>query len=96
MDRQGAVGQLRTAVEAFSNTYLASEKQWCVALSGGPDSLALTAVAAPLRPTTALIVDHDLQADSAIVAETARQQGIDLYAEQGKRMIAAMEYLADH
>ena len=41
-------------------------------LSGGPDSLALTAVAAQLRPTTALIVDHGLQPDSAAVAETAR------------------------
>jgi tRNA(Ile)-lysidine synthase len=78
MDRQGAVGQLGTAVEAFANTYLATEKQWCVALSGGPDSLALTAVAALLRPTTALIVDHGLQADSAGVAETARKQALGL------------------
>ncbi|HTY30205.1 tRNA lysidine(34) synthetase TilS [Mycobacterium sp.] len=78
MDRQGAVGQLRTAVEAFANTYLAAEKRWSVALSGGPDSLALTAVAAPLRPTTALIVDHGLQTDSPDVAETARKQAIAL------------------
>ena len=78
MDRQGAVGQLRTAVEAFAKTYLATEKRWCVALSGGPDSLALTAVAAPLRPTTALIVDHGLQRDSARVAETARKQAVSL------------------
>ncbi|BBZ50698.1 tRNA(Ile)-lysidine synthase [Mycobacterium heidelbergense] len=49
-----------------------------MALSGGPDSLALTAVAAPLRPTTALIVDHGLQADSAAVAETARKQALAL------------------
>ncbi|MGO9928688.1 MAG: tRNA lysidine(34) synthetase TilS [Mycobacterium sp.] len=76
MDRQGAVGQLRSAVEAFARTYLVTEKQWCVALSGGPDSLALTAVAAPLRPTTALIVDHGLQPDSAAVAETAREQAV--------------------
>jgi hypothetical protein len=27
-------------------------------------------------------------------AETARQQGLDLYAEQGARIIAAMEYQA--
>ena len=47
-------------------------------MSGGPDSLALTAAAAPLRPTTALIVDHGLQSDSADVAETARQQAISL------------------
>ena len=82
MDRPGAVGQLRTAVEAFARTYLetylATEKHWCVALSGGPDSLALTAVAAPLRPTTALIVDHGLQPDSSNVAETARKHAIAL------------------
>jgi tRNA(Ile)-lysidine synthase len=78
MDRQGAVGQLRTAVEAFAQRHLGGEERWCVALSGGPDSLALTAVAAPLRPTTALIVDHGLQADSAAVAETARQQALAL------------------
>jgi len=40
--------------------------------------LALTAVAAPLRPTTALIVDHGLQDDSAAVAETARAQAVAL------------------
>jgi tRNA(Ile)-lysidine synthase len=82
MDRQGAVGQLRTAVEVFTRTflkaYLVTEDQWCVALSGGPDSLALTAVAAQLRPTTALIVDHGLQPGSAAVAETARTQAVAL------------------
>src|ERR1700678_4507574 len=72
MDRQGAVGQLRAAVEAFASTYLATDEPWCVALSGGPDSLALTAVAAGLRPTTALVVDHGLQHGSAAVAEAAR------------------------
>jgi tRNA(Ile)-lysidine synthase len=49
-----------------------------VALSGGPDSLALTAAAADLRPTTALIVDHGLQPDSAAVADRARVQAVDL------------------
>jgi tRNA(Ile)-lysidine synthase len=49
-----------------------------VALSGGPDSLALTAAAAAALPTTALIVDHGLQAGSADVAETARRQAHDL------------------
>jgi tRNA(Ile)-lysidine synthase len=81
MDRQGAVGQLRAAVEAFVRDYLVADPAldgWCVALSGGPDSLALTAVAARLRPTTALIVDHGLQADSAAVAETARAQAVAL------------------
>lgn len=54
------------------------DDSWCVALSGGPDSLALTAVAARLRATTALVVDHGLQPDSAAVAETARRQALDL------------------
>jgi len=78
MDRQGAVGQLRAAVEAFAKDYLATVDGWCVGLSGGPDSLALTAVAAQLRPTTALIVDHGLQVGSAAVAETARAQAVAL------------------
>jgi len=78
MDRQGAVGQLRAAVQAFAGAYLGNDDPWCVALSGGPDSLALTAVAAGLRPTTALIVDHGLQSDSAAVAETARTQAVAL------------------
>jgi tRNA(Ile)-lysidine synthase len=78
MDRQSALGQLRTAVEAFVSDYVATVDEWCVALSGGPDSLALAAVAAPLRPTTALIVDHGLQSDSAAVAETARAQAVAL------------------
>jgi tRNA(Ile)-lysidine synthase len=81
MDRPSAVGQLRAAVEAFVKDHLSADPAlagWCVALSGGPDSLALTAVAAPLRPTTALIVDHGLQEDSAAVAETARAQAVAL------------------
>jgi tRNA(Ile)-lysidine synthase len=78
MDRQGAVGQLRAAVEAFVQTHVADVEQWCVALSGGPDSLALTTVAAQLRPTTAVIVDHGLQPDSAAIAETARAQAVTL------------------
>ncbi|ORA09060.1 tRNA lysidine(34) synthetase TilS [Mycobacterium arosiense] len=78
MDRQGAVGQLRAAVEAFVKTHLDTDEPWCVALSGGPDSLALAAVAARLRPTTAVVVDHGLQPDSATVAETARHQALAL------------------
>jgi len=49
-----------------------------VALSGGPDSLALTAAAAVTLPTTALIVDHGLQPGSDAVAEAARRQAIGL------------------
>jgi tRNA(Ile)-lysidine synthase len=78
MDRQGAVARLRAAVAAFLGAYLPAADRWCVGLSGGPDSLALTAVAAQLLPTTALIVDHGLQPGSAAVAETARAQAISL------------------
>jgi tRNA(Ile)-lysidine synthase len=78
MDRPGAVSQLRAVVEALITTHLATVEQWCVALSGGPDSLALTAVAAQLRPTAAVVVDHGLQSDSAAVAEAARAQAVSL------------------
>jgi tRNA(Ile)-lysidine synthase len=74
MDRPGAVADLRAAVAAFKAEHLGAVDQWCVALSGGPDSLALTGTAASLRPTTALIVDHGLQPGSAAVAATAQQQ----------------------
>lgn len=63
---------------AFAAAWLPDAGAWCVALSGGPDSLALTAAAARVRPTTALIVDHGLQPRSAAVAETARQQAKSL------------------
>ncbi|MDG4665270.1 tRNA lysidine(34) synthetase TilS [Mycobacterium sp. 236(2023)] len=76
MDRQGAVAQLRAALTRFLRDHPVD--RWCVALSGGPDSLALTGVAAPLLPTTALIVDHRLQSDSHEVATTAAQQAMNL------------------
>jgi tRNA(Ile)-lysidine synthase len=78
MDRQGAVSTLRAAVSAFGGRYVAADDRWCVALSGGPDSLALTAVAAEVKPTTALIVDHRLQRDSDRVAASAKEQAIAL------------------
>ncbi|MGH3636145.1 MAG: tRNA lysidine(34) synthetase TilS [Mycobacterium sp.] len=78
MDRSGAVGRLYTAVAAFAKEYLPAVERWCVALSGGPDSLALTAVAAAMLPTTALIVDHGLQTGSAEVAAAARTQALEL------------------
>ena len=78
MDRPGAVGHLYAAVAAFAKEYLPDVEHWCVALSGGPDSLALTAVAAAMLPTTALIVDHGLQTGSAEVATTARTQALGL------------------
>lgn len=62
----------------FATDCLPGATSWCVALSGGPDSLALTAAAATALPTTALIVDHGLQAGSAAIAETARRQAHDL------------------
>ncbi|MDH6196386.1 tRNA(Ile)-lysidine synthase [Mycobacterium frederiksbergense] len=72
MDPTSAVAALRRAVAAAGDRI--DGARWCVALSGGPDSLALTAVAAGLRPTTALIVDHGLQTGSREVAEVAREQ----------------------
>jgi tRNA(Ile)-lysidine synthase len=78
MDRQGSLAELRTALVAFANRYTPAADAWCVALSGGPDSLALTAVAAAQLPTTALIVDHRLQAGSDSVAAAARDQALAL------------------
>lgn len=76
MDRPGALAELRAAASRFAGEYTPHDSVWCVALSGGPDSLALTAAAAALRPTTALIVDHQLQQDSVEVARTARAQAL--------------------
>jgi tRNA(Ile)-lysidine synthase len=78
MDRPGAVAELRATVAAFAKEYLATADHWCVALSGGPDSLALAGVAAALLPTTALIVDHGLQAGSAAIASAAQRQAEEL------------------
>jgi tRNA(Ile)-lysidine synthase len=76
MDRQGSVAALHKAVAAFARVHVPDAQRWCVALSGGADSLALTAVAAGVHPTTALIVDHGLQAGSGRVAATAREQAL--------------------
>ncbi|WP_101951624.1 tRNA lysidine(34) synthetase TilS [Mycobacterium sp. 3519A] len=78
MDRQGAVAALKAALAAFVSEQGADDDRWCVGLSGGADSLALTAVAAAAKPTTALIVDHRLQPDSGDVAATAKQQALSL------------------
>jgi tRNA(Ile)-lysidine synthase len=82
MDRPGTLTQpvhrITAAVTTFASTYLPDADRWCVALSGGPDSLALTAAAVGVLPTTALIVDHGLQPGSADVAEQARRQAIAL------------------
>ncbi|MCV7230507.1 tRNA lysidine(34) synthetase TilS [Mycolicibacterium komossense] len=88
MDRPRALTQpvprITAAVSAFATTFLPDTERWCVALSGGPDSLALTAAAALVLPTTALIVDHGLQAGSAQVAETARRQALELGCVEAK------------
>lgn len=68
----------------FATDWLPGATSWCVALSGGPDSLALTAAAAATLPTTALIVDHGLQPESAAVAEAARRQAEDLGCVQAR------------
>jgi tRNA(Ile)-lysidine synthase len=73
MDRQDSLTDLRAAVAAFATRYAEGTERWCVGLSGGADSLALTAVAVAQLPTTALIVDHRLQPGSAAVAATARE-----------------------
>src|SRR3979490_3087798 len=78
MDRQGAVAALKAVVAAFVSEHASGDERWCVALSGGADSLALAAAAAAAKPTTALIVDHRLQRDSMRVAATARGQALSL------------------
>lgn len=78
MDRQGSVAALARAVAEFDGAHPTGEGRWCVALSGGADSLALTAVAARVRPTVALIVDHGLQQESRHVAASARDQALAL------------------
>jgi len=78
MDRPSAVATLRAAVSGFVSEYPVTDDRWCVALSGGADSLALTAVAAQAKPTVALIVDHALQPGSDKVAATARDQALAL------------------
>jgi len=92
MDRPGAVAQLRAVLNSFAREH-AIDGPWCVALSGGPDSLALTAVAAALRPTTALIVDHGLQAGSHSVAATAREQAVALGCVEAR--VSAVEVGTD-
>lgn len=56
--------------------------RWAVALSGGPDSLALTALLASLKPgLLAFIVDHGLRAESKTEAQVAAQQAQQLGVE---------------
>ena len=78
MDRPGALRRLRAVVRGFAAEHLAGADSWCIAVSGGADSLALTAAATAVLPTTALIVDHGLQPGSAAIAEVAAAQAISL------------------
>jgi len=78
MDHPVSLAAVRRAVEEFAGAYCATDERWCVALSGGADSLALTAVAAHVRPTVALIVDHGVQAGSDAVAAAARDRAVGL------------------
>ncbi|MBU3751800.1 MAG: tRNA lysidine(34) synthetase TilS, partial [Mycobacterium sp.] len=78
MDRPGSLAALRRTVAGFAAARLPDTAGWCVGLSGGPDSLALTAAAVAVLPTTALIVDHGLQPGSDVVAETAHRQALEL------------------
>ncbi|OHT83407.1 tRNA lysidine(34) synthetase TilS [Mycobacteroides saopaulense] len=70
---------MRSAVKAFGAQYLPGATEVVVALSGGADSLALTAAAvAQGWVVRALVVDHGLQPDSVEVATAAREQALVL------------------
>ncbi|MGC4935498.1 tRNA lysidine(34) synthetase TilS [Gordonia sp. DT30] len=76
-----SAGALTGAVERFVGEHLDGARRVCVGLSGGPDSLALTA--ATLRAgleVRALVVDHRLQHGSAHVADDAARAATALGA----------------
>lgn len=78
---------VRAAVRAFRRAHPELGGDVCVALSGGADSLALTAAAVTeFTHVTALVVDHGLQPGSRAVAEEA--------AAAARRLGAAAEVLA--
>lgn len=95
MDRPGALSaplhRVRRAVQTFAAAWLPGAPSWCVALSGGPDSLALTAAAAAVRPTTALVVDHRLQPGSEAVAAAAAEQALVLGCVSARVLNVAVE-----
>jgi tRNA(Ile)-lysidine synthase len=71
---------VRTALEALGP---GEDRLLLVALSGGPDSLALASGVAFEAPRAgfragAVVVDHGLQPGSAAVADRAREQGVAL------------------
>jgi tRNA(Ile)-lysidine synthase len=59
--------------DLLASAGLARDAKVGVALSGGPDSVALVMLAAAAGPTMAMTVDHGLRDDSAPEAETAGQ-----------------------
>ncbi|GAA1703914.1 tRNA lysidine(34) synthetase TilS [Dietzia cercidiphylli] len=70
----GPAWTVRAAVRAFRRTHPEVGDEVCVALSGGADSLALTAAAVTeFADVTALVVDHGLQTGSDEVARSACQ-----------------------
>ena len=71
-DWTGPAWTVRAAVRAFRRAHPEVGDDVCVALSGGADSLALTAAAAvEFGSVTALVVDHGLQPGSDRVARDA-------------------------
>ncbi|WP_167383385.1 tRNA lysidine(34) synthetase TilS [Gordonia lacunae] len=75
-----SAGLVRRAVADFAAAHRLGTEV-CVALSGGPDSLALTAAAVGAGlDVTALVVDHGLQPGSAQVAVTAADAAVALGA----------------
>ncbi|WP_308936873.1 tRNA lysidine(34) synthetase TilS [Dietzia massiliensis] len=83
-DWTGAAWTVRAAVRAFRRAHPEVGDEVCVALSGGADSLALTAAAAAeFADVTALVVDHGLQPGSDEVARraAAAARGLGVAAE---------------
>lgn len=79
-----ALLEMRLAVRAWLRGYQ-TDGSVCVALSGGADSLALTAAAvAEAVAVDALIVDHGLQDGSDVVARGAAEQAIALGARSAR------------
>lgn len=70
---------VRRAVREWLGEYAASDAEVAVALSGGADSLALTAATvAEAGPVHALVVDHRLQAGSGRIAAAAARAALGL------------------
>ncbi|WP_086010773.1 tRNA lysidine(34) synthetase TilS [Sciscionella marina] len=85
--RDPRVAAVRSAVREHLD--LLEAQTFVVALSGGPDSLALAALAIPLahrngKRVRCLVVDHRLQQGSAEVAEAAAAQARELGADEAR------------